>query len=60
MHKKALTCEEIEAERCEEDEEMKQADHTESDDEQQRICNPLNWSMACDGKPIEYWSGIQV
>lgn len=40
--------------RCEEDEEMQQADHTESDDdEQQGIYNPLNWSMGCDGKPIE-------
>lgn len=39
---------------------MQQADHTESDDEQQRIYNPLNWPMGWDGKPTEYWSGIQV
>ncbi|XP_059629057.1 splicing factor SF3a60 homolog [Cornus florida] len=49
--KQALTYEEMEAER-EEDE--VQAD-TESDDEEQQIYNPLKLPMGWDGKPIPYW-----
>ncbi|WOH06674.1 hypothetical protein DCAR_0626102 [Daucus carota subsp. sativus] len=49
--KQALTYEEMEAER-EEDE--VQAD-TESDDDEQQIYNPLKLPMGWDGKPIPYW-----
>ncbi|KAL8171503.1 hypothetical protein V2J09_023307 [Rumex salicifolius] len=49
--KQALTYEEMEAER---DEEEVQAD-TESDDEDQQIYNPLKLPMGWDGKPIPYW-----
>ncbi|KAJ7959329.1 Splicing factor 3A subunit 3 [Quillaja saponaria] len=51
VKKQALTYEEIEAEREEED---TQAD-TESDDEEQQIYNPLKLPMGWDGKPIPYW-----
>ncbi|KAL7003598.1 hypothetical protein U1Q18_004749 [Sarracenia purpurea var. burkii] len=49
--KQALTYEEMEAER---EEEEIQAD-TESDDEEQQIYNPLKLPMGWDGKPIPYW-----
>ncbi|KAJ9679827.1 hypothetical protein PVL29_021669 [Vitis rotundifolia] len=49
--KQALTYEEMEAER---EEEEVQAD-TESDDEEQQIYNPLKLPMGWDGKPIPYW-----
>ncbi|KAK9292592.1 hypothetical protein L1049_020566 [Liquidambar formosana] len=49
--KQALTYEEMEAEREEED---IQAD-TESDDDEQQIYNPLKLPMGWDGKPIPYW-----
>ncbi|KAK2973584.1 hypothetical protein RJ640_023234 [Escallonia rubra] len=49
--KQALTFEEMEAER---EEEEVQAD-TESDDEEQQIYNPLKLPMGWDGKPIPYW-----
>ncbi|KAG5558822.1 hypothetical protein RHGRI_008699 [Rhododendron griersonianum] len=49
--KQALTYEEMEAEREEED---IQAD-SESDDEEQQIYNPLKLPMGWDGKPIPYW-----
>ncbi|KAF4385108.1 hypothetical protein F8388_014241 [Cannabis sativa] len=51
VKKQALTYEEIEAEREEED---TQAD-TESDDDDQQIYNPLKLPMGWDGKPIPYW-----
>ncbi|KAJ9164296.1 hypothetical protein P3X46_023892 [Hevea brasiliensis] len=51
VKKQALTYDEMEAER--EEEEM-QAD-TESDDEEQQIYNPLKLPMGWDGKPIPYW-----
>ncbi|XXG89988.1 hypothetical protein AAC387_Pa12g1862 [Persea americana] len=49
--KQALTYEEMEAER---EEEEIQAD-TESDDDEQQIYNPLKLPMGWDGKPIPYW-----
>ncbi|XP_043716572.1 splicing factor SF3a60 homolog [Telopea speciosissima] len=49
--KQALTYEEMEAER---EEEEVQAD-TESDEEDQQIYNPLKLPMGWDGKPIPYW-----
>ncbi|KAI4384841.1 hypothetical protein MLD38_002942 [Melastoma candidum] len=49
--KQALTYEEMEAERAEEE---IQAD-TESDDDEQQIYNPLKLPMGWDGKPIPYW-----
>lgn len=49
--KQALTYEEMEAER---EEEEVQAD-IESDDEEQQIYNPLKLPMGWDGKPIPYW-----
>ncbi|XP_039116531.1 splicing factor SF3a60 homolog [Dioscorea cayenensis subsp. rotundata] len=49
--KQALTYEEMEAER---EEEELPAD-TESDDEEQQIYNPLKLPMGWDGKPIPYW-----
>ncbi|KAG1367555.1 hypothetical protein COCNU_14G000230 [Cocos nucifera] len=51
IKKQALTYEEMEAER---EEEEVQAD-TESDDEEQQIYNPLKLPMGWDGKPIPYW-----
>ncbi|XP_010924860.1 splicing factor SF3a60 homolog [Elaeis guineensis] len=51
IKKQALTYEEMEAER---EEEEIQAD-TESDDEEQQIYNPLKLPMGWDGKPIPYW-----
>ncbi|XP_008791422.1 splicing factor SF3a60 homolog [Phoenix dactylifera] len=51
IKKQALTYEEMEAERGEEE---IQAD-TESDDEEQQIYNPLKLPMGWDGKPIPYW-----
>ncbi|CAI9092540.1 OLC1v1027808C1 [Oldenlandia corymbosa var. corymbosa] len=49
--KQALTYEEIEAERKEEDVQPE----SESDDEDQQIYNPLKLPMGWDGKPIPYW-----
>ncbi|CAN1751173.1 Splicing factor SF3a60 homolog [Linum perenne] len=49
--KQALTYEEMETERQEED---LQAE-SESDDEDQQIYNPLKLPMGWDGKPIPYW-----
>ncbi|KAL5715761.1 hypothetical protein ACHQM5_017537 [Ranunculus cassubicifolius] len=51
VKKQALSYEEIEKEREEED---VQPD-SESDDEEQQIYNPLKLPMGWDGKPIPYW-----
>ncbi|OVA08456.1 protein of unknown function DUF3449 [Macleaya cordata] len=55
--KQALTYEEMEAERDEEEEEvLLQVNDTESDQEEQhQIYNPLKLPMGWDGKPIPYW-----
>ncbi|KAF6140833.1 hypothetical protein GIB67_042246 [Kingdonia uniflora] len=50
--KQALTYEEIDAERKEQEEIQ---DDTESDDDEQQIYNPLKLPMGWDGKPIPYW-----
>ncbi|CAA3026300.1 splicing factor SF3a60 homolog [Olea europaea subsp. europaea] len=49
--KQALTYEEMEAERDEEDVQAE----SESDDDEQQIYNPLKLPMGWDGKPIPYW-----
>ncbi|KAG0577495.1 hypothetical protein M758_5G153600 [Ceratodon purpureus] len=49
--KQALTYEEMEAER----EEEEVAQESESEDDEQAIYNPLKLPMGWDGKPIPYW-----
>ncbi|KAI4337959.1 hypothetical protein L6164_016320 [Bauhinia variegata] len=51
VKKQALTYEELEAERGEEEIQ----EDTESEDEEQQIYNPLKLPMGWDGKPIPYW-----
>ncbi|CAN4085746.1 unnamed protein product [Withania somnifera] len=51
VKKQALTYEEMEAEREEDDVQAE----SESDEEDQQIYNPLKLPMGWDGKPIPYW-----